>query len=77
MTKACLYCNGKEASERERLVIVVIGVRRKSRQDLRRVVGISSRQQVESDELRMAFLTSSGEAGEKAESNGGYDEGAR
>jgi len=45
--------------------MVVIGVRRELRHDFSNLVGISSRLQVESEDARMAFLTSSDEAGEK------------
>ena len=62
---------GKLPSVRERLISVVIGVNRASRQDLRRLVGIISSEQVESEEARIASLTSSVEAREKLLRDGG------
>ena len=56
---------------------LVIGVRRESRQDFRSFVGISSRLQVESEDVRMAFLTSSVEAREKVDRRGGGVDGVR
>jgi hypothetical protein len=54
-----------------------MGLRKESMHDLSSLVGISSREHVESDEARMACLTSSGEAGEKSHRRGGGDEGLR
>ena len=57
---ACLKEEGKVASEMQRLRRVVIGRRRESRHCLRRKVGRISRGQVELDEERIRFRTSSG-----------------
>ena len=56
---------------------VVIGSWRESRQDFSSFVGISSRSQVESDDTRIAFLTSSDVAGDRVRRAGGGDIGAR
>ena len=45
-------------SDRARLIIVVSGCISASRQDFRMKVGMMSREQVASDDIRMAFLTS-------------------
>ena len=55
----------------ERLMRVVIGRRKESRHDLRRRVGIRSREQVASEEDSMAVRTSSIVAGENVERKGG------
>jgi len=68
---AVLSIVGKEPSERERLMMLVMGTMRESIQDLRRRVGIISREQVASEEERIADLTSSVVAGQKWESKGG------
>jgi hypothetical protein len=68
---ACLYDEGKEPSAKQRLTSVVIGIKRASRQDLSKVVGIISSEHVESEEFKIAFLTSSGVAGERQLSRGG------
>ena len=57
--------SGNVDSCKQRLIKVVIGVRRESRQDLRTKVGMKSRVQVASDEERIAILTSSVVAGLK------------
>src|SRR3954464_12842213 len=62
---------GKMDSEMERLMRVVIRRRRESRHDLRRRVGIRSREQVASEEDSMADRTSSIVAGENVEREGG------
>ena len=66
-TEADLKESGKIPSERARLIILVIGSRRESRQDLSRKVGMISRSQKAFDDLRIAILTSSVDAGEKDE----------
>ena len=66
-TEADLKESGKIPSERARLMILVIGSRRESRQDLSRKVGMISRSQEAFDDLRIAILTSSVDAGEKDE----------
>jgi hypothetical protein len=53
------------------LIKVVIGGRRASRHDLSTDVGIKSRQQVASDDDRIAVLTSAVVAGENSDSDGG------
>jgi len=50
---------------------VVIGKMRTSRQDLRRVVGMESSEQVALEEDKMAARTSAVEAGRKEERRGG------
>jgi hypothetical protein len=62
-TRAVLKEEGKVPSASERLMSVVIGKRRESRQDLRSMVGMRSRVQVEFEENRIAFRTSIVEAG--------------
>jgi len=66
-TEADLKESGKIPSERARLIMLVIGSRRESRQDLSRKVGMISRSQEAFDDLRIAILTSSVDAGEKDE----------
>ena len=66
-TEADLKESGKIPSERARLIILVLGSRRESRQDLSRKVGMISRSQEAFDDLRIAILTSSVDAGEKDE----------
>jgi hypothetical protein len=56
---AVLKGDGKVDSSKQRLMRVVIGCARESRQDLRTRVGIKSRLQVASDDARIASLTSS------------------
>ena len=56
-------------------MMVVIGTRRESRQDLISLVGMASRGQVAFEEERMASLTSSAEAGAKLRSGGGAEGG--
>ena len=62
---------GKIPSESARLMMLVIGSRRESRQDLSRKVGIISRSQEALEDLRIAVLTSSVLAGEKDDKRGG------
>ena len=57
-TEAVLKGSGKMPSERARLMIVVIGVNKESRHDLRRKVGMLSREQEAEEDERIAFLTS-------------------
>ena len=59
----------------ERLIRVVMGRRKASRQDLRRRVGIRSREQVASQEESMTERTSSIDAGEKEVRGGGGNGG--
>jgi len=61
----------KIPSESARLMMLVIGSRRESRQDLRRKVGMISRAQEAFEDLTIAVLTSSVVAGEKDERQGG------
>ena len=74
-TVAILKESGKEPSDSARLTMVVIGSSKESRHDLRRKVGMESREQVELKELRIACLTSSVLAGVKTEREGGEDGG--
>jgi hypothetical protein len=71
VTEAVLNESGKMPSERARLMIVVIGKAKVSRQDLRRKVGMMSREQEAFEAERMAFLTSWILAGSKVEQEGG------
>jgi len=57
--------------------MLVMGVMRESRQDLRRKVGIVSREQVALEDIRMARRTSSWLVGEKVLKDGGLEEGGR
>ena len=68
---ADLNSTGKEPSDRARLIRDVMGTMRTSRQDLRKKVGMRSREQEESDEDWITFLTSSTVAGGKQVSCGG------
>ena len=70
-TEADLKDWGKIPSESARLMMLVIGSRRESRQDLSRKVGMISRAQEEFEDLRIAVLTSSMLAVEKDERQGG------
>ena len=45
-------------SDSARLIMVVMGCIKASKQDFRMKVGMMSREQVESEDIRMAFLTS-------------------
>ena len=66
---------GKVPSERERLIRVVIGARRESRQDLMSLVGMGSSGQVEFEDERMTRRTSSCDAGDRLSSGGGGNGG--
>ena len=59
LIRAVLKQSGKVDSSKQRLIKVVRGVKRESRQDLRTEVGIKSSEQVASDEAMIADLTSS------------------
>ena len=76
---ADLNSSAKMDSEMKRLMRVVIGRRRESRHDLRRRVGIRSREQVASEEDSIAVRTSSIVAGDNVErmwsEGGGEGEG--
>ena len=74
---ADLNSSGKMDSEIVRLMRVVMGRRKASRHDLRRGVGIRSREQVASEEDSMADRTSSIVAGENEEREGGGEEEGR
>ena len=71
MTRACLKVVGKDLSDNDRLTILVIGLMSTSKQDLRRLVGITSRSQEESEEDMITLLTSSSVDGAKDESRRG------
>ena len=70
MTRACLKVVGKDPPDNDKLTIMVIGLMSTSKQDLRRLVGITSRSQ-ESEEDMITLLTSSSVDGAKDESRGG------
>src|SRR6267154_6070816 len=72
-TKTSLKLAGKVPSENDKLMILVMGVIRESRQDLRRKVGMISREQVALDDIRIARRTSSWEVGEKVLKDGGLE----
>src|SRR6267154_1080016 len=76
---ACLKGSGMVDSEMERLMRVVIGKMRTSRQDLRTAVGMKSREQVALEEDNIADRTSAVVAGRKDERRGGErgEEGER
>ena len=57
-------------------MILVMGSIRESIQDLRRNVGIVSREQVAFDEIKIAFRTSAELAGENVVKDGGVEVGA-
>ena len=63
----CFESSGKEPSERDKFIRVVIGLIRASRQDFRRKVGIGSKLQVALEEERIALRTSASVAGEKVD----------
>ena len=75
-TEADLKESGKMHSRRARLIMLVIGSRRESRQDLSRKVGMISRSQEALEDLRIAVLTSSVLAGEKDDKRGGIRGGS-
>jgi len=58
-------------------MILVIGRINESRQDLRRKVGIISREQVAFDENKIAFRTSLEVARENSDKTGGIEEGGK
>jgi len=68
---------GKEPSRKDKFMMLVIRVIRESRQDLRRKVGMVSREQVALEDIRMARRTSSWLVGEKVLKGGGLQEGGR
>ena len=65
----------KVPSESKRLMMLVTGGRRASMHDFRRFVGMISREQVESEEERIASRTSRVVAGENSERSGGATKG--
>ena len=72
---ADLKLSGKVPSVSERLVIVVIGCMRASKQDLRSWVGTESRARVALEENIIAFRTSALVVGEKNDKEGGGNSG--
>ena len=68
---------GKEPSRKDKFMMLVMGVMRESRQDLRTKVRIVSREQVALEDIRMARRTSSWLVGEKVLKDGGLEEGGR
>lgn len=77
MTWAALKHAGKVDSFKQRLINVVIGGKRVSRQDLRTRVGMKSSKQVASEDARIAAFTSAAEAGAKSDRSGGGAGGVR
>jgi len=71
LTIAVLKQSAKVDSLKHRFMRFVIGGRSESRHDFRTRVGIRSREQVESDDARIAALTSSQETGVKSVKRGG------
>ena len=72
---AFLKLCGKDPSDKAKLMILVMGSIKESRQDLRRKVGIISREQIAFDERRIAIRTSAGLAEEKVVKGGGIGVG--
>ena len=66
---------GKAPSVRERLIRVVIGARRESRQDFTSLVGMESSGQVALEDERMTRRTSSCDTGDRLRSGGGGNGG--
>ena len=58
-------------------MMLVMGSKRESRQDLRRKVGMISRPQEAFEDLRIVIFTSSGVAGENDEREGGTNSGSK
>ena len=58
-------------------MILVIGRIKESRQDLRRKVGIISREQVAFDEIKIAFRTSLEVARENSDKTGGIEDSGK
>jgi hypothetical protein len=71
VTAAVLKESGKVPSEMAKLMMVVIGGSKESRQDLRRKVGMMSSEDEAEEDERIAFLTSWRSAGGKVEQAGG------
>ena len=71
MTRACSKVVGKDPSDNDMLTIMVMGLMSTSKQDLKRLVGITSRSQEESEEDMIILLTSSSVDGAKDESREG------
>lgn len=71
VTEAILKESGKVPSEMAKLMMVVIGANKESRQDLRRKVGMMSSEDEAEEDERIAFLTSWRSAGGKDEQAGG------
>ena len=68
---AVVNASGKEPAERDKLIRVVIGWIRASRQDFRRKVGIGSKLQVALEQESIVLRTSASVAGEKMDKEGG------
>ena len=69
-TMACLYYEGKRPSERHKFTIFVIGPDKTCKQDFKYRVGMTSNEQVASEAVRIAVLTSSSVAGKNCERTG-------
>ena len=72
---AVLKEDGNVPSDKERLMMVVMGGSRESMHDFKSFVGIRSREHVEFEEDRIALRTSRVVAGRKSERGGGAVEG--
>ena len=66
-----MKASGKEPSERDKLIRVVIGMTSASRHDFKRNVGIGSKLQVAFEAESIALRTSVSVAGENVDSEGG------
>ena len=68
---ASLNLEGKRASERDKLIMLVMGWIKASMYDLRKKVGMMSREQVELEDEKIKLRTSSVVAGRKEDSGFG------
>ena len=68
---------GKNPSDKARLIMLVMGKSKESRQDFSKKVGIMSSEQVELEDNKMACLTSLRLAGAKVVKEGGGEGGGR
>ena len=71
MTRACLNSDGAVDSRIHKLISLVIGKIKVSRQDLMSRVGMVSKEHVESDVVKIARRTSSSVAYQKPDKLGG------
>jgi len=68
---------GKHPSDKARLIMLVMGKSKESRQDFSKKVGIMASEQVELEDNKMACLTSLRLAGAKVVKEGGGEGGGR